>query len=435
MPLRFRCTSRTAAPARLGSRLAGLVVGLLAVLGLGGGGGRAAAQTLPTGSLAHGPFEIVVTARRISTGAFPNTSGNPFATREVSDFALRFKGQPVRAAGGGDGRWWRILRLDGAARPAVLLVTTGFVLATEEPDGSLKLQPLTTQSSSLAEAQWLDAVNGQPGPELRFGIEAVADLQAGTRLGGGRWLRLGSRSILDLATLKVHAVDPWVPIVPGVPITSISREGDRVRAFSPGRSHYVLAASGPDYSLPDRPTLHGLLVVEIATGIAAEMRLDRRRFRFAEADDVDAAWIEHHLVWQRTPQGQDRLVPRERFTPWPWRARLSRPSGTWQLDVPRIDRAFLAVVQRLVEAEPGAQVRDTSASWGPGFEVTVGSCRLEARAFGSDNSAVEDRRIGIWPSAGNAAASAACEPLLRQLATRIDAELATGRHDGLLTLR
>lgn len=395
-----------------------------------------AAATLPEATVVHGPFEIVAGVRRVSTGTFPNQGGNPFATREVSEFQVRWKGKPVATAGG-NRDFWRVLRLPAAPRPALLLVTTGFVLATEDDAGQLQLRPIKSESSSLAEVQWLDSRDGQPGPSLSFGIEAVADLENGTRLQGGRWLRLGSRSVLDVSSLNVHPVDPWVPIVPGVPITSLSREGDEVRMFSPGRSQYVLAASGIDYSDPERGDVHGLLVVDIASGVATELRIDRRRFRFAGPDDIDAAWIAHHFEWSRDAAGRERLAPRQRFKPWPWRARLRemRP-GDWQLEVPRIDAAFVAVLRRLVEAEPGAQVRDASRPWGPGLSITLDGCALDVRAFGVESSSDDEHRVAAWPSSETPSATPApaCERAVRRIAALIDAELATGRHDALLKL-
>lgn len=395
----------------------------------------ASAAGLPEGTVEHGPFQIVAGVRRVSTGAFPNQGGNPFATRPVSEFQVRWKGKPVATAGG-NREFWRVLRLPAAPRPALLLVTTGFVLATEDDAGQLQLRPIQSESSSLAEVQWLDERNGQPGPSQSFGIEAVPDLQAGTRLEGGRWLRLGSRSVLDVSTLAVHAVDPWVPIVPGVPITSLSREGDEVRMFSPGRGQYVLAASGTDYDDPNRGDAHGLLVVDIASGIAREIRMDRRRFRFASPDDIDAAWIAHHFEWRRDPVGE-RLVPRERFAPWPWRARLREMHpGDWQLEVPRIDAAFVAVLRRLLEGEPGGQVKDASEPWGPGLSITLDGCALDVRAFGVDSSSDDDRRVAVWSPSTTPSETPGptCERALRRIAALIDVELATGRHDALLRL-
>ena len=390
---------------------------------------------LPTGTVMHGPFEVVASAKRISAGGFPNTSGNPFAKREVSEFQLRWRGKPVVAPDGNQ-RFWRVLRLEGAPRPTVLLVTNVFVLASEDAAGQLQLTPINAQSSSLAEVQWLDSASGQPGPSESFGIEAIADLQEGTRLAGGRWLRMGSRSVLDVSSLTLFGVDPWVPMLPGVPVTSISREGDHVRAFSPGRTQYVLAAAGTDYSRADRAQAYGLLVVDIASGIATELRAARKRFRFAEPDDVNADWIDHHFMWQRDTAGRERLVQRERFTPWPWRAELRREGAdTWALRVPRIDAAFFPVMRSLLEREPGLLMAGTSTQPDISQEFSLGGCALQARAFGVDSSTASDQYVSIWPPLSTPGGSTvACKPALRRLAALIDAELATGRHDALLKL-
>ena len=178
-------------------------------------------------------------------------------------------------------------------------------------------------------------------------------------------------------------------------------------------------------------------MVDIASGIAGEIRVDRRRFRFAAPDDIDAAWVDHHFVWQRDAAGRDRLQPRERFTPWPWRARV-RPMGAdaWQLDVPRIDHAFVAILKTRLQPERGVQVTDTSGSGDPALAVTLDGCLLQVHAFGVDGSSAEDHRLSAWPdsSAKSSVPAATCEPALRRLATIIDAELATGRHDMLLKL-
>ena len=268
----------------------------------------------PTGSIAHGPFEIVASNRRISTGTFPNQGGNPFATRAVSDFQLRWRGKHVSAPSG-EQKFWTILRLVGAPRPSVLLLTSGFVLVNEDESGKLQMTPLGCESNSLAESQFLDADGGQPGPVAFYGAGEVTDLQSGTTLAGGRWLRLGFRCVMDVNTLVVHRVTPWVPVVPGVPITSINREGDTARAFSPGKTKYVLAAAGIDYGAADQRHAYGFLVVDIATGVATEIRVDRQRYRFADADDITPAWIDHHFRWQRDANGHEQFLPREKFKP------------------------------------------------------------------------------------------------------------------------
>lgn len=408
-----------------------LTLCLASLLAACGAGRPASEPPLPQAKIAHGPFEVLAGTRRISTGTFPNQGGSPFATQAVSEFRVTWRGKPVVSPGGND-RFWHVLRLEGAPQPALLLVTTGFVLATEEA-GQLKLQALKTASNALAEAQWLDSEGGQPGPVQFFGISAVQDLEAGTRLAGGRWLRLGSALIVDVPAFTFHAVAPWVPLKPGEPATSLSRDGDEVHVFSPRRSQYVLRASGYDYARQGTPRAFGLMVVDIASGTGYELRVDRRRFRFGELDSLTPAWIDHHFVWQADAQGRERLVPRPAFAPWPWRGRLHETSaGRWQYDVPRIDAPFLAEARRVAAGVPGVQIGTVDPDGG--FSFTGSGCPLRAQAFGRGGDA-DDRRLAIWIESTPTPSPPSCEAAMRQLATAIDRELATGRHDALVQLQ
>ena len=416
--------------ARLSIRLLGpCLFGVLTVSGCGSPA-NSADNAPATGTVVHGPFEIVASIRRISSGTFPNQGGNPFATVAVSDFQLRWHGKIVSAPSGAQ-KFWTILRLVGAPRPSVLLVTTGFVLVNEDDSGKLQMTPLSCESNTLAESQWLDADGGQPGPVALYGIGEVADLQSGTTLAGGRWLRLGSRCVMDVNTLVVHRVTPWVPIVPGVPITSISREGDTARAFSPGKTKYVLAAAGIDYGAADQRHAYGFLVVDIATGVATEIRVDRQRYRFAGVDDITPAWLDHHFLWQRDANGREQFLPRERFKPWKWRSEMKKDL---HLSIRRIDGKFIETVRRLAAAEPGARVGDRNAIGLSGTMITLQGCTLEVSSP-EEPSEFSESIISIWPQTHTPSNTrAVCEAALRRLATLIDAELATGKHDSLLQL-
>lgn len=390
-------------------------------------------------TVAHGPFTLVASPRRISTGSFPNQGGSPFATTEVTDFTVRWRGQPVSAPGA-RGSYWRALRIEGAPEPALLLVTTGFMLLREH-EGQLQWQTLRSDSASLAELQWLDSNRGQPGPSQSFGIERVAAPEAGTRLAGGRWLRLGSRTVLDVRSLTAYPIEPWVPMLPGRPVDPLGREGDEARAFAPDESAYVLAASGYDHENQGR-RMYGLLVVDIARGTARALRLDRHRTRFADSEDLTPAWVAHHFAWQPAPDGT-RLVPRAGVAPWPWHGRLRETSttGAWQVDVPRIDGRFADVVRSLLRtrwsAVPVPPPADAKAAFLTG-ELRVGSCTLSVRAAEAD-ARPEEQQVTVWndapsPPPSSRGEAGGCGGLMRELAQAIDAELASGRHDKLLQL-
>ena len=66
-----------------------------------------------------------------------------------------------------------------------------------------------------------------------------------------------------------------------------------------------------------------------------------------------------------------------------------------------------------------------------GFELRIGDCPLRVQAFGVAGSA-DDHRIGLWSTVD--VSSAVCAETLLRLAVRIDAELASGRHEATIRL-
>ncbi len=400
-----------------------------------------AAAAAPAGTtLQHGPFEIVALTRRISTGTFPNIGGSPFAKREVSDFLLRWRGREVEVPGLGR-RFWRVLRLADAPRPALLLVRGNDFTLVSEHQGQLQLQRVGSASNTLAEAQWLDSAAGrQPGPSMRWGIEK-SELASGSLLQGGRWLRLGSRRVLDVQRLELHKVEPWVPMQPGQPLTSLSREGDEARAFSPGAGHYVLAGSQIDYAR-GRGQVHGLLVVDIAAGSARELRVDRRQMPFADLADLDAAWIAHYFLWQRDASGREQLQPRPGAPRRPWRGRLEAAAGSageLSYRVERVRPGFVDELQRIVLAAlPGASLvaptTDAAADASP-RTVRLGACLLGLAAYGgSPVDELYDGRVVVYPMGHDAASRRACQEAISRVAAAVDAELASGRHERWIVL-
>ena len=389
----------------------------------------------PSNSLQHGPFEIVASSRRISTGSFPNTGGNPFATQEVSSFSVRWHGRTLEVPERGNS-FWQVLRLMDAPQPAMLLVERDFTLVTEQ-DEQLRVQPLHGESASLAEVQWLDSDGGQPGEPDSWGIGKV-DLATQTGLKGGRFLRLGSRLVLDVERLQLRKVEPWVPMVPGKPVTSLSREGDRARAFSPGRTQYVLAGSQYDYA-QGQGQVYGLLVVDMLRGSAYELLVDRRRMPFADTEDMNLKWINHYFAWQHDAQGQERLVPRADAPRLPWQGRLSMPStGEVEYHVERVRAALLDELRRIALAQPGAELAPDWMDPGRGINgstVRIGPCALGLSANESGQQPGDAfSRVGVYLPQGDAATRDQCNETVRRIAAAMNAELATGRHDRLVVL-
>lgn len=389
-------------------------------------GGAPAAEV----TLAHGPFEIIAEGRRISTGTFPNIGSNPFASMEVTSFGVRWRGQVVEVPEVGR-RFWRVLRLVDAPRPALLVSTTDFHLLTEE-EGRLNVRSLGPKSTSIARVQWLDSEQGQPGPVMMFGIQNVVP-DDGTRLSGGRWLRLPNNLMLDVKTLAVHELKVGAPRREGVPLPALDATGAAAMALAPSQAWYVVHAAIVDRArMQATGKVHYRYALQVihVTGAEASyaLPLERQRMRFIDGADITVPWLLHHFEWKRDASGQERLQPRERFGRWPWTVRYSEgPGGYGQLVVPRAAPAMTEVVRRLLHDKLQASVAEDRLEPGQrsGNTLFIPSCNgiLVLYSKGDEVSVYIDRPKDQPVDR--------CRAPLKLLAAAIDEELASGRHEAL----
>jgi hypothetical protein len=391
------------------------------------GASSAAAAPLTHATLQHGPFEIVAEGRRISTGAFPNISGNPFATMEVTGFRVRWRGQdvvvPVRDRP--LARFWRVLRLVDAPQPALLVSTTDFHLITEQ-DGRLVVRSVGEPSTNMAELQRLDAPpDGQPDAPRRFGIEKVAP-QDDTVVQGSRWLKLSYHSVLDVQTLAVHPVRPWIPSGSGGPLAGLNGGGYRAVLFSPGRSAYVLPAYQSGDAQGQR--YHGLIVIDIASGDATGHRIARSRMRYVDSHDFTADWVRHHFRWIRDAAGRELLAPIDDAKPLPWKGRFIDFGHQVEYRVEPVQPAMRDALVRFMAERFGAQVApdwiDPSKTRGDTFRLP-GCSHVLALGF-------HERHVGLFgPAPRGAGHPPDCQQMIRRIGEAFDAELASGRLDAL----
>lgn len=404
------------------ARLRAFAAGLLAALA----GGTAAADA----TLQHGPFEIVAQGRRTSAGGFPNTSGNPFATIEVTSFAVRWRGQEVEVPDVGR-RFWRVLRLIDAPQPALLVSTTDFHLLTER-DGQLRVESLGPKTTNLARVQWLDSERGQPGPVMTFGIQKVVP-DDGTLLAGGRWLRLAATQVLDVKTLRRYEIRPIVPRREGEAMSGLNATGAEAIALSPSQQWYVTSASQYDrarHLATGKPVYRWGLAVVHVTGAedGYGIALDRAQMRYSDGRDFDHAWVMHHFEWVRSADGAERLRPRARFERWPWRVRWSEQGeDTAQFVVPRAMPALADVVRRLMIDKLQATVTDDSLTPGQrsGNTLHVPACNGNMVLYPRDGE------VSVYLERVKQPPFGRCREPLRQLAALVEAELASGRHEAL----
>ncbi len=398
---------------------------LAAALVLAGCAPRPPSPPLETVTVSEGPFEVVAQGRRIGAGGFPNTSGDPFATIEVTSFTIRHHGEPVTITHGATvlTSFWRVVRLPDAPQPTLLASTTDFHLVTEQ-DGTLVVRSFGEPSTNMADYQWLDSENGQPGEPRSFGIEKVD--RAGMELRGGRFLRLSYHTVLDVKTLAAFAIRPWIESGSGKPMAGLNGGGVRAIAFSPGHTQYATIGSGYDYE-GDGEHYEALLVVDLPTGDAYGLRLDRGKTHYVELADATPAWLEHYFRWTREPGGHERLVPRSDATPLPWTGRVVDFGGG------RVEYRLRPAREEL-RGELGRflvarfQARE-APNWIDPSRPSDGTFTLPGCA-GVMATSFHEGVVALFVP-GSPPDAAACMQVVRRIATAFDAELARGVHQEL----
>lgn len=402
-------------------RLAGLLIAAAACAATG------TARAASSDRLDVGPFQLRAEPWRISAGGFPNTTANPFRKTEVTAFELRYRGVPVgvpafNSAASPVTRHAHLLHLVEAPQPTFLLATQGFH-RVDERDGRLHVEALAEADAGLPELQWLDADAGQPAAPRRLGLsrQSLAD----TALRGGRWLLLGTRTVLDVATLRAYPVRPWIPTGSGRPLAGLSAAGAPARFLSPDQGRYVAYATDTDYAAGDGRSYPALLVVDIASGEADALRIDPRRLRVIDGDDVTPAWFAHHYAWRRDGDGHDQLHERQAPPPWPRRGHRLDLGGLPTYRLRPATPALAERVRAVLVARAGARPLSFDARAYPGENaMSLPGCASGVALQGPSPS---DPTAALMLYARRGAdGRAPCTDAIARLADLVDAELADG---------
>ncbi len=147
--------------------------------------------------------------------------------------------------------------------------------------------------------------------------------------------------------------------------------------------------------------------------------IDRSRMRYAEYDRLDPAWVAHHFEWTRAANGSLRLVARAHFTPLPYRGDREIDSKG-EMSSYYLKPGGTALRDAMVEA----MVNELGATREPdeldGYHKVV---RYEGKLIKA--AYVEGGGfVSIGMDYGTVDS-----PLMKRLADKLDALIATGRYD------
>ncbi len=148
--------------------------------------------------------------------------------------------------------------------------------------------------------------------------------------------------------------------------------------------------------------------------------IDQSATRYAGDDGLDIAWLAHYYAWQRGADGHDRLVAKPGVKPLPYRGVLhAQSNGDLEYRVQPAGKAMVDLLLAFLGTEFKAQAtpQDTAAY---GYQTHIGAVSLHVLHNESDHY------VSIFLGDGGDDRA-----LMRRIAERFDAVLATGQHDQL----
>jgi hypothetical protein len=348
-----------------------------------------------------GPFEIST----VAVGFMQQMTADSKRTTWVADahFLIALSGQRVAF---GNGRVDAVAVVGGAA-PALLIQVadeTGFVPAAcsflsmqeDQPliapigacDGRIHASPLTSDNRLFAEAR--DRVV----PPGRVDRRSFAT--------AGQYL-LGDK-VIDTRTLTTRAVST----------ADQSRQIGRIPPLgvSPDGASFIRLEFAEESD-----EAHALAVIGPATNERYRLPIDKARMRYATFDQIDPAWVLHHFTWQRDDAGSDRLVERQSFLPLAWRGTLtSDGSGYREYRVAPVQETLrTALIDFLAEEFQAERLPVEAGAYAHAVRIQGATVWVSYEA--------RERHVGVWMDRGTDST------LVATIASRFDAELATGRYD------
>ncbi|MFN8493075.1 MAG: hypothetical protein U0350_36060 [Caldilineaceae bacterium] len=348
-------------------------------------------------------------------------------------YALRYRGQPFQVTGPaglmGDktATYTRFNSIITFTVP-ISIPTPVFVVNAADPNnksyfhlirevnGQATATPLCATSGNVS-ADWLDVAPSDPTARRNMVISRKA-------LEGGRWLLLGDACVLDAQTLTAYEF-PTSPLQDG---SDAYPDAEKLPiVLAPDQHSFVRVGSSEvrDANTGDfRGTVAHLIVYDFVDRTSYSLPVERARMRYNLAKEIDAAWLDHHFEWQRTPNAHDRLVARRTFTPFPYHGHLLVDGDYREVQLVPVKPAMLDASAKLLTQEfkavPAGAKKTDETSEQLDIQINGQTVHLDARHDG-----YSDSQVVLWLERGGDSR------LVETIAERVDEALKTGQYDDL----
>lgn len=187
---------------------------------------------------------------------------------------------------------WRVYIVRDAPHPTLFAGSQSLFKITAI-NGSYEVVPVEIQSTDFIKFQWLDAVNGQPGPafELYMANEQTSMDHPDT-LQGGNYLMINQKHVIHIPTMEQFSFNKGSEYV-----DNYDKTGDAL-AFSPDERVITFPGSFQTWNSEERPKYHHALVsFDFRKDVIRVLPYSKNDTRLYRHEDLNQEWFERHFMW------------------------------------------------------------------------------------------------------------------------------------------
>lgn len=369
---------------------------------------RVVPSSQPVRTETFGPFEVLTFANgfdEVTYGDFPATY------RVYGQFEVRYRGEVVTLDAQRDS-FRAANRIDEVA--TVNAAVPALMIRVDSPDGAGPCYLVIADGSRARIERMENCGSGLQAAPLTSDARRWAEARDRMPIAKGRVDRVTFASpglyhfhglVLDTRSLTVrnHSTEGQGRLIERIPPLGVSPDEQSIV-----RLEWAEDGDGE----------YQLMVDRLDNGERYRVVVDRGRTRLTDIDLLDPDWLTHYFTWQPMAGGATRLVARHPVSPLPYRGRLTKDGGYREYRVAgALEGLRGALIEWLAREFGGESLPDG----GGGFsrEVRVDGVTIH---IGYEE---RDHLIGVWIDRG------VDSRLVATIAERFDAELGSGRYDGL----
>jgi hypothetical protein len=267
-----------------------------------------------TSEFVHGPFTIRM--EQFTTSDFNLNYGKFFKRTNIA-YSVLHNGKVVvfpneLQSNTGFSHLWRAYILQDAPTHTIVAGSQSvfMIIAT---DNGYEVKPLEIQSSDFIKFQWLDVIQGQPGPafELFMGDERTS-MEHPDTLKGGRFLMVNQKNVLHVPTMELFHFnkDNWG-------IDNYNKDGDAL-AFSMDQNIIVFPGYFQTWNSQETPTYgNALLTYDFRKDVIKVLPYSKNETRLYKTEDMNSDWFNTNFMCDTTGE-ESMLTFRNPKIPYIW---------------------------------------------------------------------------------------------------------------------